>query len=232
MDCFQIKGLNDTYLVYRVLFAPVKSNMFILISGSEAIVIDPCVSEDAFMLLKEKGVEHVSILLTHEHYDHTNGVKWMQSHIASTLYCQKDCAASIAIEKRNNPTLVALVLADQDKADGGNRYKDFRKNFQPYSLKADVTFDNEVEWSIGGFRIKGVSTPGHSSGSCFYFIDERIAFSGDSLLEDKKVILTFRNGSEADYKEITRPYLKSLDKDIMLLPGHGEPFVIKDAKYL
>lgn len=220
------------YLVYRVLFAPVKSNMYILIKGSKAIVMDPCVSDDALGLLKEKRVNHVSILLTHEHYDHTNGVKWMQSHIATTLYCQKDCAASIAIEKRNNPTLVALVLADQDKVDGGNRYKDFRKNFQPYSLKADVTFDNDVEWSIGGYKIKGVSTPGHSPGSCFYFIDERVAFSGDSLLEDKKVILTFRNGSEADYEEITRPFFKSLDKNIMLLPGHGEPFMIKDAQYL
>lgn len=232
MDCFKIKGLNDTYLVYRALFAPVKSNMYILISGSEAIVIDPCVSEDALRLLKEKRVNHVSILLTHEHYDHTNGVKWMQSHIASTLYCQKNCAASIAIEKRNNPTLVALVLADQDKADGGNRYKDFRKNFEPYSLIADVTFGNKVEWTLGGFKVKGISTPGHSPGSCFYFINEKVAFSGDSLLEDKKVILTFRNGSETDYEKITRPYLKSLDKDIMLLPGHGEPFMVKDAKFL
>ena len=232
MDCFQIKGLNGTYLVYRALFAPVKSNMYILIKDSEAVVIDPCVSEDALKLLNEKGVSYVSILLTHEHYDHTNGVKWMQSHMASTLYCQKYCAASIAIEKRNNPTLVALVLADQDKADGGSRYKDFRKNFQPYSLKADVTFENEVEWALGEFKVKGISTPGHSPGSCFYFIDERVAFSGDSLLEDKKVILTFRNGSEADYEEITRPFLKSLDKNIMLLPGHGEPFMIKDAKYL
>lgn len=232
MDCFQIKGLNDIYLVYRVLFPPVRSNMYILIKNSEAIVIDPCVSDDALRLLKEKRVEHVSILLTHEHYDHTNGVKWMQSVVASTLYCQKDCAASIAIEKRNNPTLVALVLADQDKADGGSRYKKFRKNFQPYSLKADVTFDNDVEWIIGDFRIKGVSTPGHSPGSCFYFIDERVAFSGDSLLEDKKVILTFRNGSVADYENITRPYLNSIDKDVMLLPGHGEPFMVKDAKFL
>lgn len=232
MDCFQIKGVNNTYLVYRVLFAPVKSNMYILIKGSEAIVIDPCVSEDAFMLLKEKRVNYVSILLTHEHYDHTNGVKWIQSIAASTLYCQKDCAASIAVEKRNSPTLVALVLANQDKADGGNRYKDFRQNFQPYSLKADVTFEKEVEWTLGEFKVKGISTPGHSPGSSFYFIDEKVAFSGDSLLEDKKVILTFRNGSEADYEEITRPYLKSLDKDIMLLPGHGEPFMINDAKFL
>lgn len=232
MDCYQIKGLNDTYLVYRALFAPVKSNMYILIKGSEAIVIDPCVSDDALRLLKEKRVNHVSILLTHEHYDHTSGVKWMQSIVASTLYCQNDCAASIAIEKRNNPTLVALVLADQDKADGGFRYKEFRKNFQPYSLIADVTFENHVEWSIRDFTIKGVSTPGHSPGSCFYFMDEKVAFSGDSLLEDKKVILTFRNGSEADYEEITRPYLKSLDKDLILLPGHGEPFMIQDAKFL
>ena len=232
MDCFQIKGLNDTYLVYRALFAPVKSNMYILIKGSEAIAIDPCVSGDALTLLKEKRVNHVSILLTHEHYDHTNGVMWMQSHIASTLYCHKDCAVSIAIEKRNNPTLVALVLADQDKTDGGNRYKDFRKDFQPYSLKADETFEKEVEWELGGFKVKGISTPGHSPGSCFYFIDEKVAFSGDSLIEDKKVILTFRNGSEADYESITRPYLKTLDKNVMLLPGHGEPFMIKDAQYL
>ena len=35
----------------------IKSNMYILLNGKEALIIDPNVSEEGFQLLKEKGIQ-------------------------------------------------------------------------------------------------------------------------------------------------------------------------------
>ena len=45
-------------------------------------------------------------------------------------------------------SLVALVLADQDKQDGGHRYQDFKKHFQPYTVEVDKTFEKEDRFSL------------------------------------------------------------------------------------
>lgn len=232
MDALSIRVKDKTYLIYRELFAPVKSNMYVFIQNKQALAFDPCESGEILNLLRDNNVNHIDIFLTHEHFDHTSGVNWLRSHFNSTLHCQQKCAESIAVERRNNPTLVAMVLADQDKQDGGCRYRSFMKAFKPYTCKADNTFEKEGSWTFGNLNIKGVSTPGHSPGSCFYFINEKILLSGDSLLEDCKVITTFRRGSQKDYDNITLPYIKSLNSDLQVLPGHGDPFKISEAKYL
>lgn len=232
MDTLSIQVDDRTYLIYRELFAPVKSNMYVFIVGNMAVVFDPCVSYEIQDLLEEKNVKHVDIFLTHEHFDHTSGVNWLSSHFKSSLHCQKKCAESIAVERRNNPSLVAMVLAEQDKKDGGSRYKSFMELFNPYTCKTDDAFDKEKTWMINELLIKGVSTPGHSPGSCFYFIDEKLVLSGDSLLKDNKVITVFRYGSQKDYNNITLPFIKSLNSNYMVLPGHGEPFVINEAKHI
>ena len=60
----------DDILVYRSVYAPVKSNMYIILTGSDAVVFDPCEDFELLKLLKENGIKKVHILLTHEHYDH------------------------------------------------------------------------------------------------------------------------------------------------------------------
>lgn len=232
MDQFTLKGNNNTYLIYRFIFEPVKSNMYVIIKKNEALVIDPCENEGLILLLKEKYIKKVSIILTHEHYDHTSGVNWLRTYYNAKLYCQAECAKAIAIKQKNNPALIALVWADMDKRDGGNRYKTFKENFKPYTIQADVTFEECVEWNISGITIKGLSTPGHCPGSCFYWIDDNLVFTGDTILQDAPIILKFPESEDSIYMSKTLPYIKSLNRNIMLIPGHGDPFLLKDANYL
>ena len=68
--------INDKdVLVYRSVYAPVKSNMFTLITGNEAVVIDPNEDEKLHVLLEDKGVNRIHILLTHGHYDHIHALE-------------------------------------------------------------------------------------------------------------------------------------------------------------
>ena len=218
--------------VYRFPFEPVDSNMFFIPVGETGFVFDPNENEGLFTVFEQYGTRHVTIILTHEHYDHTCGTQWLQSRIESTLFCQQDCARAISTAKGNNPKLVAFVLSVRDSVDGGHRYDDFMSSYKDYSLCADATFDKEADLEVGNLRLKCYSMPGHSSGSSIFVLDDRCVFTGDSLIKDTPVILRFPDSDRSLYNQITRPFLKSLDKNMMVFPGHGEPFLLHDAKYL
>lgn len=230
MDQYTFRIDKKDILVYRSVFAPVNTNMYALLTGKEAVVFDPNKNEELLVLLKEKGIERVHILLTHEHYDHTNGVNWLVEHTGADLYCQKDCAEVIKTQKGNNPALVALVWADMDRKDGGHRYKDFKAHFEPYTIKVDKTFDKEDRLKIGDWEFQVTSTPGHCPGAACYKLFDKMVFTGDTLLRDDPVILSFRESVKEDYERIALPYLRSLAKDTIIMPGHGDPFELKETK--
>lgn len=232
MDSFILKGKTHTYLVYRSIYEPVASNMYAILNGKSALVVDPHQSEALNHLLATNGIENVNILLTHEHYDHTSGLRWLYDLYPSRIYCHQKCAETIAVKRKNNPALIAMVLADKDKKDGGNRYATFKKQFVPYACDADFTFEDRVTWDMDGITVKGVATPGHSPGSAFYYIDPMLAFSGDTLLRDAPIITRFRTSSKDAYEQKTLPYLKSLNPQLTLIPGHGDPFEAGQALYI
>ncbi len=232
MDQFRYRIGDQDILVYRSIFAPVKSNMFIIMTGREAVVFDPNENDELLELLAQQRIEKVHILLTHEHYDHTSGVNWLQEHTRADLYCQSDCAKVIATERGNNPALIALVLASEDKQDGGHRYQDFKTSFKPYIIKVDRTFEKEDSFEIGDLSFKVTSTPGHCPGSACYILNDNMVFTGDTLLQNDPVIIRFAESKKNVYEQMALPYLQSLKRTMVVMPGHGDPFVLSDAKYL
>lgn len=230
MDQFSFKVQEKNILVYRSVFTPVKSNMYVILTGKDAVVFDPNENEKLLQLLKREKIEQVHILLTHEHYDHTNGVKWLQKSTGADVNCSKDCAKVISTERGNNPALVAFVLANLDKQDGGQRYKDFKMNFKPYSIDVQKSFNAEDEIQIEGLTFQVTATPGHCPGSACYKLFDKIVFTGDTLLQNDPVVLGFRESNKELYQQVALPYLRSLSKDTIILPGHGDPFLLKDTK--
>lgn len=232
MDRFSYEIDGKRILVYRSIYAPVKSNMFTLIAGNEAVVFDPNEDEIFFTLLRRKGITKVHILLTHGHYDHINGVQWLKDHFDAEVFCQEKCADRLANSKRPLSRLVAMVLAAQDAEDGGHRYQNFKDTYKPFTIHADITFEKEEVLKFGDLEFRVTSTPGHSEGSSCYKLYEKMVFTGDTLLQDYPVILKFPESNKEDYEKFALPYLKSLSEDSIIMPGHGDPFVLKDAKYL
>ena len=230
MDCLLFSVYGHSIEVYRSIFAPVKSNMFVILTGREAVVFDPNENQELLQLFEDKEIETVHIFLTHEHYDHTSGVNWLKENTGADVYCQMECAEVIKTRCGNNPALVALVLADQDKQDGGHRYKDFKAHFVPYTIEVNNTFDKEFFLTIGELNFHVVSTPGHCPGAACYELFDKMVFTGDTLLQNDPVILNFRESRKDNYEKIALPYLRSLPKDTIIMPGHGEPFILKETK--
>ena len=218
--------------IYRFRYEPVDSNMWFIPVGKSGFVFDPNISEELLPLFKKYGTTNVQIVLTHEHYDHTTGVEWIQNQIEAKVFCQEDCSKYIASGKGNSPRLVAIALKTKDLADGGHRCSDFLSAYVPYTLMANDTFSEDCEIIIGDISFKCFSTPGHSPGSACYILDDKYIFTGDSLIQNTPTITRFRTSNNATYESVTRPFLKSLDKNMLVFPGHGEPFKISESQYL
>ena len=60
-------------------------------------------------------------------------------------------------------------------------------------------------------------------------LNNKILFSGDTLLQNDAVITRFPESNKEQYLGIALPYLQSLDKNIIVLPGHGDPFVLSET---
>lgn len=232
MDRYTINVKNTMLEVYRFRYEPVDSNMYFIPIGEEGFVFDPNINEDILPLFEKYGTKRIQIVLTHEHYDHTTGVEWLQEKMEAPIFCQERCAYSISSDKGNNPKFVALVLKNKDREDGGHRYEDFKVNYKPYTLRADETYDERGNVRVGDVSFECFYTPGHSPGSTCYILDGKYVFTGDSLIQNTPTVLRFKTSNREVFEQKTLPFLQSLDKNMLVFPGHGEPFKINEAKYL
>lgn len=223
---------DNEWEIYRFPFELVDSNMYFIPCRETGIVIDPNENDELLDLFQKYGTRRIVIVLTHEHYDHTLGVEWLQSKIDSLLFCHQACAEAISTEKGNNPKTLAVLLTIRDAADGGNRRDEFMATARRYVLHADETFDSFRELTIDDITILCYPTPGHSRGSAIYFLGSDCVFTGDSLIQHTPTILKLPGSDREAFQKLTRPFLRSLDKNIMVFPGHGEPFKLNEACYL
>jgi len=229
MDQFSYEVKGKHILVYRSIYEPLNSNMFIILSNNEAIVFDPNIDNDLLALFQKKRINKAHILLTHGHYDHISGVEWLKDSIKSTVYCHVKCAERLANSKRPISRLVALVLATEDKKDGGHRYKDFVESYKPFTIKADRTFEESGSLVFGDLIFEYTHTPGHSEGSTCYKLSDGMVFTGDTFLQENETITRFPGGNTDDYNNVALPFLRSLPKDTIIMPGHGNPFVLEET---
>ncbi len=220
--------LGDIVLLTSV-YEHINSNMYVLIAGSEALIIDPHKNEELTELLKSKGISKVTILLTHEHHDHTTGVYWYQENFESKLICQQQAADYIARKHYLRPTLIAFILGEEDHINGTHIYEDFKKTFVPRQYYADVTYEEQYSITWNNYKFDFFHIPGHSAGSSLIMLNGNYAFTGDSLLKDLPIIIRFPGSDKEEYLRVTYPLLSHLlTSKMTILPGHGKPFVLKE----
>jgi len=203
--------------------------MYAVILNGEALIIDPHKSQELTKILIEKRVRKVTILLTHEHHDHTSGMYWYLEHFDSTIICQKYSAECMDSKKYLRAMLLTFILGEEDKINGTNKLEEFEREFVPRQYRADVTYEEELSLNWNNHKLELTHIPGHSKGSSLIIIDDSFVFTGDSLLKDTPIITRFPGSSQSDYKQITLPILKKkLKNNMKIFPGHGNPFIVND----
>ena len=214
--------------IKRFPFRPIDSSMYVLCGHASAVVIDPCISEDAINLVKDSGVVKVVILLTHEHYDHISGVEWWKEKCQCDVICSRTCGERIKDPKRNASAHYDALFLFQSKEIQEEAKK---LNFHAFSCEATQTFTERYSFEWEGHHFDMQETPGHSPGSCCILLDEHICFTGDSLLKGCRTITRLPHGSRAQFQETVNGYFRKLPSDCEIYPGHGDHFSIKEVNF-
>ena len=192
------------------------ARIYLLRSRGQALCVDPCVSEEAERLLEAWGIPDCTVILTHEHYDHTSGVNRLREICRCNVICSDACGRLIRDPRRN--------LSQYAEAQYINLPEDVRKaalaKIAPFSCSADATFSGEMRMDWGGHTLTLTETLGHSKGSICIRLDESVVFTGDSLVPHTPVVTRLPGGSKPDYYQHALPYLQSLPPDTWALPGH------------
>lgn len=201
------------------------SNSYLLSIGNHAVVIDPCRNEEFFAALK--GLKVDSCILTHEHYDHINGANELKAQYHCPVICSCICGERIQNPKLNAARYYPAFVQMQ------TRLPATRPELIDigYSCKTDAVFEYERVILWRGYQLFLKETPGHSPGSICIVINQRILFTGDTLMKGQMPYTRFPGGSLQDFKRNTIPFLSCFSGETIVYPGHGEPFLLKDAVF-
>ena len=92
---------------------------------------------------------------------------------------------------------------------------------RPVSMKADIMPSDLEVFEVADFMVQMIFTPGHTKGSCcYYFKDENVLFSGDTLFHGSVGRTDFPGGSSAQIVESLHRLVDTLPEDTVVYPGH------------
>ena len=186
---------TNTYIVYG--------------ENKEALVID--IGSDAkkvYDLIKADGYTLKYILVTHMHFDHSNGVKELKELSNAKVYIPKD-----ELDLMHSVANLAEAV--------GIKYNEF---------EPDVLLSGGETLHLIGYDIDVVSTPGHTKAGLTYIFDsENVMFVGDTLFKGSYGRVDLPTGNFTKILESIEK-LCSYEKNYLVLCGHGPSTTLDDER--
>lgn len=208
------------YDVYCFVLMPIDSKMYCILNNTDALVVDPCLSNEALEFLKHKQIDNITAFLTHEHIDHISGVNLLRENFKVKVICSQKCAERIKDNRKN----LAAYFEGMFSLRTNSEIREIKKlNLTQYTCYADEFFNGEMKYQWYDLTIKCIELPGHSPGSIGIIINNKYVFSGDSFIPGEEVITRLPGGNKELYDCITVPYFEDAKKiGEIIFPGHGE----------
>lgn len=166
----------------------------------ELLLIDPAASPEKISeKIEEMQAKPAGILLTHGHYDHILAVEDIRKKYGIKVY-----ACSEEQKMLLDPSV------NMSGFFGGG-----------CSVRPDVLLKDLDVFTAAGFSIQMIHTPGHTVGSCCYYIEEEgVLFSGDTLFYGSVGRTDFPGGSTAEIVRSLHKLVDSLPEETEVYPGH------------
>ena len=185
----------------RVL-GPVATNCYLIINldNNESIIVDPADSpESIYDMVVRSASKPQAILLTHGHFDHIGAANEVREHYGIKIYASCDEEKLLASPARNLSNAYGMSL----------------------KVTADVLHNDGDILELAGLKIKAIHTPGHTKGSCCYYLkDEGVLFSGDTVFYGSVGRTDFPGGSTAEIVRSLHKLVDSLPEETEVFPGH------------
>lgn len=145
-------------------------------------------------------------ILTHGHFDHVMGAKWIfDKYGLSPTICEMDADA---YRNFHTDTKSFGFQFEQDQPAIGRCLND-----------GDIV-------SFGNHNFKAIHTPGHSKGGMVYYCpEENIAFTGDTLFRNSIGRTDLPGGNMFQIIQSLRK-ITQLPDDTIVYPGHGNQTTI------
>lgn len=179
----------------------------------EGIIIDPGVYDNSLVeFLKENNIDIKYVILTHIHVDHIIGLnniikefknakviisKEELKHMYDSEYILYNGEYNVLEDN-----IITVLSEEKQKEEGIEEKRQIEDN------------------TILGMDVRYILTSGHTKGSMCILLDN-ILFTGDTLFKGSYGRFDLKGGN---YMEIVSSlnYLRKLDKDILVLAGHGD----------
>ncbi len=189
--------------LHKCILGSVYTNCYFLKNKEtqELFIVDPADSaEKIYKKIEELGAVPKAVLLTHGHFDHIQAVEDVRRQYSIPVYVCKE-------EQE--------MLLDPEMNMSGYCGR------HSCSIKADVLLEDLQVFQVAGFSVQMIHTPGHTKGSCCYYIEEEgILFSGDTLFYGSVGRTDFPGGSAAEIVRSLHKLVDSLPEETDVYPGH------------
>ncbi len=178
--------------------------------NKSCVVIDPADNgAQIYSALERNGFTVEAILLTHGHFDHIWGSNELREVSGAKIYALDEEKVLCEDVKNNLSAMVGrayTVVPDEYVREG-----------------QVLTFDN--------MDFKVIATPGHTIGSCCYYVEKAgILISGDTLFQESTGRTDFPTGSMSSIVRSIREKLFILPDETKVYPGHGDSTTIAYEK--
>ena len=174
--------------------------------SKNVLVFDPADRGDLlYSKLTDAGFTVEAILLTHGHFDHIWGVEKLKELSGVKVYAF-EAEEELCMDAGMNISAAAGRAC---------------------SLKPDMLLKDGEEVTIGEYTFRAIATPGHTKGSgCFYFEEDKMLISGDTLFQESVGRTDFPTGSMSTLVRSIKDKLMVLPEEVKVYPGHGESTTI------
>ena len=168
--------------------------------NGELLIVDPGDAADTIECkVSEMQGKPVGILLTHGHFDHIMALNDLKKRYNVPVYAHEE---EEDVLKQSSLNLSGSIG-------------------QIYTTQADVYVKDGEHLKLAGLDVIVLYTPGHTKGgACYYFPEEKVLMSGDTLFHCSIGRTDFPTGSMSQLVRSVKEQLFVLPDDVQVYPGH------------
>lgn len=187
--------------IHKIVVGAVMTNCYVVSEGQDAIIIDPGANAEGIAeYIRGQELCTRAILLTHGHFDHILAANRLREEFGAKVYCLD--------EERELVSDPGLNAAEIFRFHG--------------AVVPDEVFRDGQTLSFGSLNCRVIATPGHTrGGACFYFEQEGVLFSGDTLFFESVGRTDLPTGNASALLSSLREKLFVLPRQVKVYSGHG-----------